>query len=247
MNDDIKYLVGYTGITEKIQRTIKDIGNNFCYIGLLLIECKNNEWYKEGNYASVVEYAEKELGFKKSTTYNFMSVCDKFSKRKNDLPTDTIEDKYNCFTFQKLVQMSSIKNLALLEEIKPEDTVKEIKKLKNSTRMENKKQEDKEEGEQINILDAEYTEINEKEDENLNIIIDLNEKLNKAYEKIQELENNIQTDKLLNYLKERLKLIKKLIKDEKKNENPNKSNLVEYSGSVNEIELFISDIRNGLE
>lgn len=131
------YLSGHNGVTEKIQRTINDVANSFCYIGFLLYECRENEYYKEKNYKSVVEYAEKELGFKKSTTYNFISVCERFSQRMYNRPSMQLDPKFRVFSFRKLVQMCSIKNLDILEQITPDHTVKEIIEIKkNSTRVE---------------------------------------------------------------------------------------------------------------
>lgn len=128
---ELKYLCGYSGYTEKIKRTIDSIANSFCYIGFMLWEVREHKHYKENGYNNVVEYAEKELQFKKSTTYSLIKVCEKFSKYKEGRPTMYLDDNYKCFSFTQLVEMTSIKDIDKLELIESEMSVKEIRQVKN--------------------------------------------------------------------------------------------------------------------
>lgn len=117
--------------TEKIKDRLMDVAKNFFNIGYWLWEVKQYEYYKENGYADVVEYAEKELGFKKSTTYNFINLMLRYSvKGENGYPKMFIEDKYRKYSISQLQEMLSIKVQAPEQLITPDMTVKEIRQVK---------------------------------------------------------------------------------------------------------------------
>lgn len=120
------------GHTVKIVNTIDKIKSDFIYIGFLLWEVKHYGFYKSKGYSSVVEYAEKELNFKKASTYNFINVCERFSRRHdNGNPTMNIDTQYKSFNFTQLCEILPLKD-SQINNISPDMTVKEIRAVKKS-------------------------------------------------------------------------------------------------------------------
>ena len=70
---ELDHLHGERGVTQKIKKAMFDAAREFVYIGFLLWEVKEYEYHREGGYSNVYEYAEAELGFKRSSTKNFIS------------------------------------------------------------------------------------------------------------------------------------------------------------------------------
>ena len=75
---EVTYLDGPMGVTEKIKKAMYDAARQFVYIGFLLWEVQEYGYYGEKGYADVYEYAEAELGFKRSSTKNFIDINIKF-------------------------------------------------------------------------------------------------------------------------------------------------------------------------
>lgn len=102
-------LLNLNSTTDKINKTLSKIKEDFVYIGFLLWEVREYKFYESKGYSSVVEYAEKELNFKKTSTYNFISVCEKFStKKENGNPTMNLDSKYKDFSFSQLVEIKTL-------------------------------------------------------------------------------------------------------------------------------------------
>lgn len=75
-------LLNLESTTKKITETINKVKDDFMYIGFLLWEVRELKHYTAKGYSSVIEYAEKELNFKQASTYNFISICERFSERR---------------------------------------------------------------------------------------------------------------------------------------------------------------------
>ena len=57
----------------------------------------------------VVEYAEDAFGFKKSSTYTFIALCERFSKRtQRGSPYMFIDEKWKGYTLSQLTEMLSM-------------------------------------------------------------------------------------------------------------------------------------------
>ena len=69
-------------VTEKIKKAMYETAKQFVYIGFLLWEVQEYGYYSEKGYADVYEYAETELGFKRSSTKNFIAINIKFGSRE---------------------------------------------------------------------------------------------------------------------------------------------------------------------
>ena len=98
----LDYLNGSNGVTRKIKNAMQDAAKQFVYIGFLLWEVQKYEYYRENGHNSVYEYAEAELGFKRSSTKNFIAICEQFCRRAGEykeLPTMFLDEKWSDFKY----------------------------------------------------------------------------------------------------------------------------------------------------
>lgn len=130
------HLDGDLGVTEKIKKAMYDAAKQFVYIGFLLWEVKQYHYYGEKGYSSVYDYAEAELGFKKSSTKNFIAVAETFGNRyfhspwtRSVLPTMTLQPEYKDFNYSQLCEMLSMSDKQRAK-VTPDMTVKQIRELK---------------------------------------------------------------------------------------------------------------------
>ena len=117
--------------TEKIQKEVLNVTSSFLYIGFLLYECDYEKTYLEKGYSSVVEYAQAELGFKKSSTYNFIKVLLRFGQSKGGFPNYQLTNQYNKYSYSQLVEMLSLSDTQVTC-INSDMTIKEIRSFKKS-------------------------------------------------------------------------------------------------------------------
>lgn len=142
-------LISLNSTTEKINKTLGKIKEDFLYIGFLLWEVREYKFYESKGYGSVVEYAEKELNFKKSSTYNFISVCEKFScKKDNGNPTMNLDSKYKDFSFGQLIEIKSLSE-DKLESIDSNMSTRDIREKKKELNKEPETTEN-------NIIDVDF-------------------------------------------------------------------------------------------
>lgn len=133
----VLYLSGNMGVTEKIKRAMYDAAKQFVYIGFLLWEVKEYHYHNEAGYKDVYEYAEKELGFKRSSTKNFIAVActfgnqyyGQFNEKYVQLPSMTLKPEYKDFNYSQLTEMLSMSE-PQRQKINPDMTVKEIRAIK---------------------------------------------------------------------------------------------------------------------
>lgn len=72
------------------------------------------------------------LGFSKSSTGNYINVCERFSKRDaKGQPTKDLSEDYCLFSFTQLTEMLSLPE-GKEKEVTPEMSVREIRKLKKA-------------------------------------------------------------------------------------------------------------------
>lgn len=119
------------GHTEKIKRTLEEVKNSFCYVGFLLWEIQHYKYYLADGYNSLEDYALDVFGFKKSTTYNFINVCVRFSQETSfGYPSYNVKEEFKDYNFSQLCEMTSIKDKNKLNQIDPKMSVRKIKELK---------------------------------------------------------------------------------------------------------------------
>lgn len=126
------HLHGSTGVTEKIKKAMYDAAKEFVYIGFLLQEVKEYEYHWEGGYANVYEYAEAELGFKRSSTKNFIAIAETFgttTRGCDTIHTMSLQKEYSSYNYSQLTEMLSM-SAAQREKASPTMTVREIRELK---------------------------------------------------------------------------------------------------------------------
>lgn len=126
------HLNGERGVTQKIKNAMQETAKQFVYIGFLLWEVKEYEYYYENGYDSVYDYAEKELGFRRSSTKNFIAICENFCRKDSihdKLPTMYLDDRWSDYQYSQLCEMLSM-NTKQREETKPSMTVKQLRTLK---------------------------------------------------------------------------------------------------------------------
>lgn len=126
------HLNGSQGVTQKIKNAMQETAKQFVYIGFLLWEVKEYEYYYENGYESVYDYAEKELGFRRSSTKNFIAICNEFCRRDGSwtkCPTMFLDDRWSDYQYSQLCEMLSM-NATQREQTKPGMTVKQLRELK---------------------------------------------------------------------------------------------------------------------
>lgn len=128
-SDEVRYLDGYMGVTEKIKRAMFDVCKSYLYIGFLLDEAQRLEYYREKGYASIYEYAAVELNFKKSSVKNFIAVFNEFALVQSGLKTMSLKCEYEKFGYSQLCEMLSLSD-AQRKQVNPTNTVREIRQLK---------------------------------------------------------------------------------------------------------------------
>lgn len=128
------HLKGERGVTAKIKQAMQETAKQFVYIGFLLWEVKQYEYYYEEGYDNVYQYAEYELGFKRSSTKNFIAICENFSKKDehfNSLPTMFLDDRWNDYQYSQLTEILAM-SPAQRKQTKPNMTVKQLREIKKS-------------------------------------------------------------------------------------------------------------------
>lgn len=130
IDGQVVYLDGETGVIKKIKEVINAVAKDFCYIGFLLWEVKEYEYYREKGYASVFDYAEQELNFKKRSTYNFINIAETFNtKSGSGAPTMHLDPKYRQYGYTQLTEMLALSDKQK-QLIDPGMTIKEIRQVK---------------------------------------------------------------------------------------------------------------------
>lgn len=130
-------------VTNRIMQCVYNVTSNFLEIGFRLYECERYKYYAEAGYDSVCDYALSELGFKKSSTRNFIRVYERFCDHdivKKALRSEKygvscgnyiILQQYKNFSYSQLTELLSLSD-PQIEAIAPtsEDTVEDIRKKK---------------------------------------------------------------------------------------------------------------------
>lgn len=130
--------------TNRIKQCIYNVTSNFIEIGFRLWECEHYHYYQELGFDSVCDYALSELGFKKSSTRNFIRVYERFCNNKVVTSAYLRENyhgmllgnycllqKYKDFTYSQLTELLSLSD-SQIEAIapSPDDTIKKLRDKK---------------------------------------------------------------------------------------------------------------------
>lgn len=151
-----------------INHCLADVTKNYVKIGQILSETKKREIIEKTNYKgykNISEFALSEFGFEKSKTYNLISVYEKFFLDKN-------YEQYKCFNYSQLVYMLSMTD----EQLKScifSMTVREIKEIKLSTRVESETVANTQNVQKNNVIEGIFPDkkIDEEPEQKQNTII----------------------------------------------------------------------------
>ncbi len=132
-------------VTNRIKQCVYNITSNFVEIGFRLWECEYYHYYSELGYDSVCDYAAAELGFKKSSTRNFIRVYDRFCNHEivkraaikynhgysRSEGIYCLLHEYKNFSYSQLAELLSLSDEQIkVIEPKPEDTIKQLREKK---------------------------------------------------------------------------------------------------------------------
>lgn len=218
-------LIALDHTTKKIHDTIERVKTDFMYIGLLLWEVNNYKSYEVKGYKSVVEYADKEFGFKQASTYNFISICDRFSRKNKGYPTVYLDDKFKDFNFTQLVEIKSLSD----------DDIKKIDSSMSKREIREKKKELKKNKSEkiIEVKSEKIVEVKFNEDSSKNNIVE-------CQISIDDIETSFDISIIKDFLYERKEVLKELVQNEKKRKS---DTYFEFCGALHEVDFFIDFIK----
>ncbi len=111
---------------------VKDLTKNFVKIGYELLAIQQKKLYKELGFKTFDDFVKIQYGFSRSSAYNFINVCVKYSVRDDaEQPTKLLKKEYSKFSSSQLVAMLKLNDEAIAQ-VDPSATVKDIKKLAQS-------------------------------------------------------------------------------------------------------------------
>lgn len=132
----ISHLSGERGVTQKIKQAMYDAAKQFVYIGFLLREVRDYGYYEEGGYANVYQYAEFELGLKRTSTKNFIAIAEQFGTRKDsyhgkliETQTMSLQPAYKDFNYSQLVELLGMSEPQRAKAT-PDMTIKQLREIK---------------------------------------------------------------------------------------------------------------------
>lgn len=111
-----------------IEQDLKDLSVRFIKLGFHFYEVQRLKYYEAGGYSDVAEFAEAEFGIKRSTCYNYILLCQVFSRDGHSM---FLDDKYKDYSYSQLVEMLSIcHDSNKLKYITSSSTIREIRDIK---------------------------------------------------------------------------------------------------------------------
>lgn len=150
---------------------VRDLATNFVKIGFELLQFQQKKLYKELGFKTFEEFVKGQYGFSRSSAYNFINVCNKYSIHDDaGLPTKLLKKDYRKFTCSQLVAMLKLNDEAIAQ-VDPSSTIKEIKKLATSqTAEETATEEDAASGESESTKDKDKKEKKNVRDINIPVM-----------------------------------------------------------------------------
>lgn len=136
-----------------IRKEVGNVAKSFCRIGFKLWEVREQKQYLGQEYKNVYEYAENALGFKKASTANYISVCERFSVQKDNKPTSQLLPNFANFSYTQLSEMLPLSD-EKITEITPETTCKDIRRIKKAAKGNLESGGEQEQGEQAELEDG---------------------------------------------------------------------------------------------
>ena len=139
---------------------VKNLTKNFVKIGYELVLIRQKKLYKELDFKTFEDFVQTQYGFSRSSAYNFINVCLKYSVKDDaGQPTKLLSKEYAKFSSSQLVAMLKLNDEAIAQ-VDPNATIKDIKKLSASKTSEANSSDESEEDEENE--DADKKEKKEK-------------------------------------------------------------------------------------
>lgn len=139
--DDAVFLVGHT---KKINKELGNISKSFLRIGFLLYEVYSKKLYKLVDYDNITQYALMEFNFKKTQTFNFINIVERFSERNEDGAVKylTLKEDFKEYNFTQLCELLPVEDKYLCK-FNPSMSCKNIRDLKKQLKEKNLVSEEK--------------------------------------------------------------------------------------------------------
>lgn len=121
----------YTSLLGKIDKAMVAMDKQFINMAMAIWEINKNQLFRVGYHKTIVECINEKFGFKKSTTYNFIGIVDRFceidAEKKKPIG---LKEQWADFSVSKLTLLLKAPD-EMLEEFTPDMTVKAIKGMIN--------------------------------------------------------------------------------------------------------------------
>lgn len=108
-----------------IYEDLQNIKKNFVDIAFRLNEANNYKYYEKFGYESIIDFSEHLFGFKKSSTYSFINIAQRFCSGMKLMP------KYEKFSQSQLTEMCSLPEY-LLNHVTSDMTIQDIRDYKKA-------------------------------------------------------------------------------------------------------------------
>lgn len=112
-----------------VKLELNDIRNTFFKIGFRLNEARNNAYYRKLGYSTIEECAEALFGFKRTTTYDLMSIASRFCDSNAPM---MLAERYRKFNQSQLVLFTNVRfnSKEFISMVSPDDTIEKLRKAK---------------------------------------------------------------------------------------------------------------------
>ena len=95
---------------------VKDLTKNFVKIGYELVLIRQKKLYKELDFKTFEDFVQTQYGFSRSSAYNFINVCLKYSVKDDaGQPTKLLSKEYAKFSSSQLVAMLKLNDEAIAQ------------------------------------------------------------------------------------------------------------------------------------
>ncbi len=116
----------YKELNWRIEKTFRNMAENFIELGFWLKQVRKDEKFKEDGYKDIWEYAKDKYGISRSKCSRYMDINDKFSENGN---SPTLAEEYKNYGKSQLQEMLYLED-SQLESVTPDMSVRDIKGLR---------------------------------------------------------------------------------------------------------------------
>lgn len=168
--------VGYQDSIDIIKDELQKTRRSFIKIGWYLKHIREQELYREENYQNIFDFAYDKFHLSQPTANRFIQICEEFSVNHNSPELDQQYADYSVSQLFEMLPMTSDQK----EKVSPEMTVKEMRQIKKAdkhkidaeqeeipgqTSIESDFPEYLPKGTNDTVIDGEYQEVAEKEND----------------------------------------------------------------------------------